>query len=184
MRKKLTVMLLLFALLVSGCATNKTDERQGAETPNTLNHLAYCDQDDSDLCVEGFGKDNSDSLLILFKTKQPKKLQELSVSLSMADSEKETLQCYRADDFPNNIYCTSQRLPESGTSIKLDVFGENKTLLGSGNFRIQYGQINLAGIQSAPNTELNPSYPNASEYPNYPNKPSDTSYPNYPNYPN
>lgn len=195
MNKKIYTTLILLALLITGCAKNESQNAAEISTPNTLNHLAYCNVDDSKLCVEGFGKDSGSSLVILLKAKRLDDLQGIKVNVSREDETQVAFECYRSDDFVTDIYCTGKTLPASDEKIKIDIFDRNEKLLGSGYFSVQYGQITFPRTQASPLTGADnadyPNYPNTSngpaDYPNAPgsaNTPDAPSYPSYPSYPN
>lgn len=172
-------ILFIFSILLSACAQGSTEEAHPTEPINTLEYLPYCSDDASNLCVEGFGKEADEKLIVLF---QSKKNNEISVRATDENGQETALDCYPAEGFSQNIYCIGVILPESGSKLKIDAYetGSSK-LLGSGNFHIQYGQIEFAGkIPASPTPQESVSYPNSeSETP-----PNPASYPNYPNYPN
>ena len=180
---------LLLVFIISGCGKKPEDTANGL---NTLQHLAYCNEDDSRLCVEGFGKEKDEHLVILLRTKD-KRDADIFLEVKMGE-EKITFECYSSDEFAFNTYCIGDILPNSGEMIGINAYSmDSNTLLGSGNFRIQYGQIKF--IQTLPDPQGIPSsYPNYSTYPAtetnteispiYSNTPTYPSSPNYPNYPN
>lgn len=164
------ILIVLFLFFLSSCINQTGKEVFQTPEPNTLKHIAYCNINSSKLCVEGFGKDNNQHLIILF---QSKAIVDKDITVYLTSNEERVpFICSRSEEFPENIYCTGPILPEAGDTIKIDAFStDNTKLLGSGNFRIQYGQIEFLGKL--------PVVPIAEE-----NTQSPASYPNYPNYPN
>ena len=167
---------LLFVFIISGCGKKPEDTANGL---NTLQHLAYCSEGDSRLCVEGFGKEKNEHLVILLRTKDKR---DTDIFLEIKTGEKKIVfECYPSDEFAFNIYCVGDILPDSGATIGINAYSMGgNNLLGSGNFRIQYGPTEF--IETPPDPQDIPS--NAEANPIYSNTPTSPSSPSYPNYPN
>jgi hypothetical protein len=156
-------------LLLAGCS-------RGAEaTPQATPTLAppppgftYCDIDPAKICLEGFGQDVEERLLVLFTIAD-----EIYTNIYIrADGpEGEMLfRCQQSERFPENIYCLGEPFPE-GELIKLNVYSKrDNDFLAIGVFNVEYVELPESDIVFYEDVTPGSSYPN----PSYPNP----SYPN------
>lgn len=178
-------LLALFALLlVSGCNLEPEPIPTATPTPEPPPlGITYCDIDPSDLCLEGFGLDIDERLLILFKA-DDRLFTNIYIRTDGPDGEM-LFDCQPSEDFLENVYCLGDEFPE-GESIKLNIHSKrNDRLIALGVFNVQYTNlptrdvvfevdatpIPSPAIAAEPVTPtLVPSYTNPS-YPNpaYPN---------------
>ena len=161
----ITIALLAFITACSG------EEKETPETSSPPEHTSltidYCNNSSTDLCLEGFGEEGEENLLILLKAKN------IDFRNIYINAEKDGAEiqftCASSADFPENIYCSGDTVP-NGEDIQLKIYTkENKKLVAEGTFTIQYGNIQGTGDVEYNETE---------------SKSSELNYPNYPNYPN
>ncbi|MBT3190011.1 MAG: hypothetical protein HN736_14790 [Anaerolineae bacterium] len=183
-QKKLFLLLISLLILLSSC---NREFKDAVETP-TLQasvEFTYCNINSSNLCIEGFGKENENKTIILFKIE---KANFPNFYLRVNESQEDiTYTCSSSQDFPRNAYCVGEIFPNN-EKISIDVYAtESDSLIVTGEFTIQYGKLKTPEDLNAPQNPSQPDYPNYSDYPNYPNYPNNYSYPfnpSYPNYPN
>jgi hypothetical protein len=178
-------LLALFVLLVvAGCNPEPEPTPTTTTTPEPPPlAITYCDIDRSDLCLEGFGLDNDERLLILFKA-DDRLFANIYIRSDGPDGEM-IFECRQSEDFLENVYCLGDEFTE-GESVKLNIHSKrNDRLIALGVFNVQYTNlptrdvvfegdatpIPSPAIAAEPVTPtLVPSYTNPS-YPNpaYPN---------------
>jgi len=175
MKKPNKLFLVFFPLLIllSSCATPAPEKEIEETQAPAFAEITYCNIDDSTLCLEGFGKESGENLIILFKADNPD-----FENIYLRVNKNSRFQCAKSQEFPENIYCIGEIIP-NGTEIEINVYTDtDNTQLASGKFTIQYGKLQLAEdtkFEETSTPQIPPPYP---DYPNYPN------HPNYPNYPN
>lgn len=175
MKKPNKLFLVFFPLLIllSSCATPAPEKEIEETQAPAFVEITYCNIDDSTLCLEGFGKESGENLIILFKADNPD-----FENIYLRVNKNSRFQCAKSQEFPENIYCIGEIIP-NGTEIEINVYTDtDNTQLASGKFTIQYGKLQLTD-----DIELEAS-PTSPDYPNSPTFPDPPSYPNYPNYPN
>jgi len=164
-------------VLLAGCnrAAEATPQATPTPAPPPLD-VTYCDIDPSDLCLEGFGLDSEDRLLVLWKADD-----RFYADIYMrADGPEGEIffECQQSENFLENIYCLGEAYPEDEL-IKLNIYSNsNDRLIAIGVFNVQAGSLPSpdvvfkADITPTPSRveSSTPSYPN----PSYPN----SSYPN------
>lgn len=179
---KRTLLLVICALvLLTGCSRGPENPPQPTETPGPAPFdVTYCDIDSAEICLEGFGQDAEERLLVLFKA-----IEELYTNIYIrADGpEGETsFECQQSEDFSENIYCLGENFPE-GELIKMNIYSKrDDKLLAIGVFTVDYGDLPEPGIAFQPGATPTPSLTPAVTSSPVPTQPS-PSYPN-PSYPN
>ena len=177
--KTFPVLVLLILLVLTGCSreAGPTPEATQTAAPPPLS-VTYCDIDlSSDLCLDGFGQEGKDKLLILLK-KNDQLFDDIDVQVKY-DWEEYPFECDHSQVILGNIYCTGEVRPENGDSIQMNVYSRNDdSLIAKGVFIVEYTNIPVpAALEPAAPPEKIPT-PRPTR-PNYPNP----SYPN-PSYPN
>ena len=173
---KMLISLIAFSLIIiSGC-TPATEEKTETEEALPIAEVQYCNLGDSTLCLEGFGKENEENLIILFKSEKPD-FEEIYLRIN-EETENIPYQCSPSQEFPKNIYCIGEIFP-NGEEIEINIYTKNDNAqIATGGFTIQYGNLQLSDdteFEDSPTFPNSPDYPNDSDYPNAPD------YPNYPN---
>ena len=178
-QKRLIVLLIVTIILLASCSSDKKTTPEPSKTLPYLS-IAYCNIDSDNLCLEGFGQEGEDNMLILFKANNP----DFANIYVRANENKEDIEfnCSVSEEFSENIYCVGEKFP-NGEEIDLKIYTKNdQELIATGKFKIQYGNIqmpdNMNLSKDSDNYEAGSSSPDSPNYPNHPN------YPNYPNYPN
>jgi hypothetical protein len=181
---EIAIEALFVLLVVAGCNSEPEPTPTTTTTPEPPPlAITYCDIDRSDLCLEGFGLDNDERLLILFKA-DDRLFANIYIRSDGPDGEM-IFECRQSEDFLENVYCLGDEFTE-GESVKLNIHSKrNDRLIALGVFNVQYTnlptrdvvfevdatQIPSPAIAAEPVTPtLVPSYTNPS-YPNpaYPN---------------
>lgn len=168
-------------VLLAGCSRGAEAIPQPTDTPAPEPFdVTYCDIDTAEICLEGFGVDVEERLLILFKA-----IDEVYTNIYIrADGpEGETLfECQQSDDFSENVYCLGE-IFHDGELIKMNIYSKSDNkLLAIGVFNVHYGELPESGIvfqQDATTTPSSITTVTASPVPTL----STPSYPN-PSYPN
>ncbi len=152
--KKIPFLILIPLLLLSACSSAPAPQEEPSPTP--LPSLPYCNEDDTDICLEGFGQENEEHTIILLKANN-----QSYRDIYLQVDEDNTFTCLQTEEFPENIYCSGLFF-QNGEEILIEVYSNlNEELIAQGEFTIQYG-----AYQTPPNLQPPASYPN---YPNYPN---------------
>lgn len=156
-------------------------------SPSSSPEIPYCNQNDATLCLEGFGKEGKDTLLILFQDRHTV-LHSLKVQKG-GDQSPKFFQCAHSEKFPEYVYCAGDFI-QNGAYTKITAYNAQKEILAQGGFTIQQGDLTFlkaeipqeilskTPTQNAVERIDNPSptpTPALFDYPNYPNSP------NYPN---
>ena len=188
--KKMIVFspVLLVLALLTNCsrATEATPEIAQTSTPSPF-EVTYCDINPSDICLEGFGTDSNDRLLVLFKA-DDRFFADIYIRAKGPGSVI-FFECQQSGLSPENIYCLGEPFPE-GELIKLNIYSKsNDSLIAVGVFNVEYSDFPAPDVvfgitptpspipeaNTTPTSSLEPSYPNPS-YPN-PSYPNPTSAP-------
>ncbi len=152
--KKIFFLILVSLLLLSACSSAPAPQKESSPTP--LPSLPYCNEDDTDICLEGFGQESEEQTIILLKANN-----QNCRDIYLLVDEDNTFTCLQTEEFPINIYC-SGLLFQNEEEIFIEVYSNlNEKLIAQGEFTIQYG-----AYHAPPNLQAPTSYPN---YPNYPN---------------
>lgn len=142
--------------------------------------VTYCDIDPAVICLEGFGLDPEERLLVLFKVID----QDYSKIYIHADGPDGEIvfECQQSDEFPENVYCLGAPFPDEEL-IKLNIYSKSSNkLLAIGVFKVQYAELPEPDIvfeinaTPTPSPEPSSTEPSGTE-PSYPNP---TAYPNPP----
>lgn len=178
LRKRSVFFIILILLFITACNGNPTQVPENSQiySDSSPLNITYCNISSTDLCLEGFGKEGEDNLLILFKADNPV-FADIYVGIEKGKDEI-VFECIQAQDFSKNVYCSGDIFP-NGENIQLNIYAkEDEKLIAKGGFTIQYGVI-----QRADDIEFEISTPESSK-PSYPNESNEPNEPDEPNYPN
>lgn len=154
--RKVLLLILVMLFILSACSSTPAPQEKTSPSPTPLPSLPYCNEDDTDICLEGFGKKGEEQTIVLLKANTPNYR-----DIYLQVNEDSTFTCLKVEEFPENIYCNGL-LFQNEEEIFIEVYSNlNDELIAEGEFTIQYG---------AYQTPSNPQHPD--------------NYPNYPNYPN
>jgi len=160
---KLFLAFALSLILLNSCTPTSKKETEESPPP-PIAEISYCNMDDSTLCLEGFGEENEENLIILFKSNSSE-FKDIYLRINK-NGENIPYQCAQSQEFPENIYCIGDFFPND-EEITIGVYTfNNDTPIGKGKFTIQYGDLQLSDDVEFENSPTFPDYPN---YPNYPN---------------
>ena len=171
--KKLFFIIPMMLVLATACSGEAKHTRESSSPSDQKPiEISYCNIASSDLCLEGFGQEGDDSLLILFKADNPL-FADIYISIEKDKSEV-LFACTQSQDFPENLYCSGDFF-QNGEDIQLKIYTrEGNELIAEGQFSIQYGKIRSPNKIENEDSKFGSKIPN---YPNYPNYP-DSSYEN------
>ena len=167
--KKSSSLVTLVLVLLTACsrATEPTPRATHTPLPPPFG-ITFCDINPAEICLEGFGLDGEERLLVLFQVDDPV-YTDIYIRADGPDGEI-LFECVQSQNFPENIYCLGEQYPE-GESIKLNIYSKkNNKLIAIGVFNVQYTDLPVPDILFGAEGTPEPSYPN----PSYPNP----SYPN------
>ena len=176
MQTKLICSVLLPLALLTSCSREAEQMPEATQTlaPPPLN-ITYCDIAPSDLCLEGFGQEGEDKMLILFKA-DDRSFADIYVRVDQPEGEV-VFECLQSKDFPENVYCLGDAFPDEAR-LKLDIYSKsNEKIIAMGVFIVQYVTL------PAPDVEFGVATPEATVSVSTP-VPIPTPEPSYPNYPN
>ena len=130
----------------------------------------------SDLCLEGFGLDEDERLLILFKADD---LFFADIYIRADGPDGEILfDCRQSEEFLENVYCLGDPFPEDEI-IQLNIYSnDNDRLVALGVFNVLYDDLPTPDVVFGEETTPTPAIATTAE-PSFP----DPAYPN-PSYPN
>jgi hypothetical protein len=172
-KKPILAIVALILVLLTACSRGAEPTPQPTQTPLPPPFgVTFCDIDPADICLEGFGLDIEERLLVLFKVED----QVYADIYIRADGpEGEILfECQQSENFTENVYCIGEPFPE-GELIKLNIYSKSSNkLIAIGVFNVQFSNLPEPDfVFGTPSPE--PSYPN----PTYPNPlyPNPTSIP-------
>lgn len=171
--KRTFTIITLFLLLLTGCSRQIEPTPQATETlaPPPF-EVTYCDINPSDMCLEGFGLNIDEGLLILFRVDDPL---YADIYIRADGPEGEMLfECQQSESFSENVYCLGEPVDEQEL-IKLNIYPKSSNkLIAIGVFNIEFTGLPepdvVFGANVTPTPSPEPSYP----VPSYPNP----SYPN------
>ena len=165
---KMLLITIALLVLITACSSESKDTPEPTSLPaQTSRTIDYCNNDSTDLCLEGFGEEGDEVLLILLKATNIG-FRDIYINVEKDGAEIQ-FTCASSAGFPENIYCSGNIVP-NGENIQLKIYTkENKKLIAEGAFTVQYGDIQGSG-----NVEDNKSGSERPEldsqnYPNYPN---------------
>ena len=174
--EKYLALLLFTVLLLAGCSreTELTSEASPTPGPPPF-EVTYCDiAPSSDLCMEGFGQQEEDKMLILFIAND-RFFANIYIRTDL-DQEEVVFECQQSQNFLENVYCLGDAFPED-ENIKLNIHAKsNDRLIAQGVFIVQYDAL------PEPDVEFGVATPTATGP--VPTVSSPTPEPSYPNYPN
>lgn len=172
---KIKFVLFISALvLLTACTPSIESTPQAKETSMPAPYgVTFCDIDPGDICLEGFGLDIEENLLVLFKVFE-KVYEDIYIRADGPDGEI-IFRCQHSEGFTENVYCLGEPYPE-GELIKLNIYDRNSNKLTAlGVFKVQFGDLPEPDFVFEPETtptappavisSATPSYPN----PIYPN---------------
>ena len=176
--KQISSWLALALVLLAGCSREPEPTPQATRTPvPPPMDVTYCDINPGDVCLEGFGLDIDERLLILFKA-DDRSFADIYVRANGPDGEI-LFECQQSESFPESVYCLGDPFPE-GNPIKLNIYSKSSNrLIAIGVFNVQYGNLPESDVtfladdtptpppigEGTPTSSPEPSYPN----PSYPN---------------
>ncbi len=171
-RLKQTALLVTLAMVLLTACSRATEPPPAATQtplPPPLD-VTFCDIASADICLEGFGQDADEKLLVLFKVNDPP-YADIYMLADGPDGEI-FFECQPSKDFPENVYCLGEPFPE-GDPIKLNIYAASTNrLIAIGVFNVEYSNLPapdvVFGAKATPTPSTsypNPSYPN----PSYPN---------------
>lgn len=179
--KQIPFLSLLIVLLFAGCSreTEPTPEASPTSGPPPF-EVTYCDiAPSSDLCLEGFGQQEEDKMLILFIAND-RFFANIYIRTDL-DQEEVVFECQQSQNFLENVYCLGDAFPEE-ENIKLNIHAKsNDKLIAQGVFIVQYGALPEPDVEfdiATPTAIVPVPTPVSSPVP------SPTPEPSYPNYPN
>ena len=158
--QKQLLLLIITILLLTSCSSDEqtSPTPEPSQTPEPIWSMNYCNITPQNLCLEGYGQESEDNLLILLKADNPD-FRNIYLHVN-ENKENAKFTCTASDLFPENIYCIGENFP-NGVTIELKVYAaDTHKIISIGDFTIQSGNMQL------PNDIINEDYPN---YPNYPN---------------
>ena len=177
--KKIPSLVLLALMLLTGCSREADLKPEATQTPAPPPlGVTYCDINPSDLCLEGFGLEGEDKMLILFKA-EDRSFADIYVRVDQPEDEV-AFECQHSKNFPENVYCLGDAFPDE-SGIKLDIYSKSDaSLIAIGVFIVQYSGI------TAPDVDFGIETPEATATGStfVPTSTPEPTYPNYPNYPN
>jgi hypothetical protein len=161
--------------LIAGCSLKATQTPKDTLTPiSTPFGVTYCDINPSDLCLEGFGLEDEDKMLILFKA-DDRTYANIKVLLEQSEGES-YLECLQSKAFPESVYCRGDAVPD-GEKIELLIYTiPDETLKATGAFILHYGSIQEPGVEFGITPKATLTSSPGSAYPNL--STSDSAYPN------
>jgi hypothetical protein len=176
-RVKETFLLVVSALvLLTACSQKADPTPQATQTaPPPPLDVTYCDIDPADICLEGFGLDLEERLLVLFKVSD----QDYSHIYIHADGPDGEIffECQQSEEFPEDVYCLGAPFPDEEL-IKLNIYSKSSNkLVAIGVFKVQYGDLPEPDITFEADATPTPSPEPSSTGTSYPNP---TAYPNPP----
>ena len=139
-QKETFILILLSSFLFAACNRTVEATPQATQIPaRPPVEITYCDIDQADLCLEGFGLDAEERLLILFKTDDPL---YADVYIRAVGPDGEMLfECQQSENFPENVYCLGDTFPE-GERIKLNFYSKsNNNFIAIGVFNVTYSGL-------------------------------------------
>lgn len=179
------LIFLLFLFTVSCREALPAPQSLDENLPSSLAELSYCNEDDSGLCLEGFGKEKDEKLIILLQDNN-RLITRLQVQEEGKSSQYD-FKCAYPENFPQYIYCVGDFI-ENGALIQLSVYDVAGKLSAQGKFAIQQGDLSsfvgdiavepVLTPTAIPTKDIDDENSENLPSPNYPN------YPNYPSYPN
>lgn len=172
-QKRLFSLVMIILLLLTGCSREAEPTPQATQTPFPPPFVVtYCDINPADMCLEGFGLDIDENLLILFRADNPI---YADIYIRAVGPESEMLfECQHSEKFPENVYCLGEPFQEKDL-IKLNIYSKsNNNFIAIGVFNVQYSNLPepdvVFGVEATPTASPDPSYPNPSTpTPSYPN---------------
>jgi len=185
-KRMLWPSLVVFILLV-GCNQETEPSPPPTQTPLPPPlSITYCDIDPSDVCLEGFGLDIEERLLVLLESND-RTYADIYIHANGPEGEM-LLECQQSENFPENVYCLGEPFSE-GDLLKLNIYAKsNNKLLAIGVFNVLYSGLPEPDVdfeanatptrtpfEETPTPDTGESYPNP-PYPNpsYPNQTPDS----------
>jgi len=178
--KKILFLGLLLVLLSTGCSREAVSIPEATTTPAPPPfEVTYCDIDPSDMCLEGFGLEDEDKMLILFKA-DDRFFANIYIRAER-DQDEIVFECQQSQNFLENVYCLGDAFTE-GENIKLNIYAKsNDRLIAEGIFIVQYGHLPEPDVEFGVVTPT-ATVPVPTLVPTSVSSP--TPKPSYPNYPN
>jgi hypothetical protein len=178
-KKRTFTICVLLLLLVAGCSREIETPPPATQTagPSPFD-VTYCDINPSGMCLEGFGLNADERLLILFKAAKPR-YRNIYIRADVPDGENH-FECQQSGNSQENVYCLGDPIDEKEL-IKLNIYAiKGNKLIAIGVFNVQltslpepdvkFGAATTPTPASASAPASTPSYPNPSgPTPSYPN---------------
>jgi hypothetical protein len=177
-KKQTFAVLALLLSLLAACAPQAAPPPRPTGTPSPpLFEITYCDIDPSNICLEGFGLNIDEGLLVLFKATDPL-YEDIYIRADGSDGEN-LFECRHSAQFPENIYCLGNPVDEKEL-IKLNIYSNDSNKpLAIGVFNVQYTDLPEPDVEFGVEATPTPSPAPSSPSPSYPNP--DDANPSYPN---
>lgn len=174
----------LFLVLLVNCRQKVEQAPENTLTPvPTPFGITYCDIKPSDLCLDGFGLEDEDKMLILFKA-DDRTYANIKVLMEQSEGEFD-LECLQSKTFLESVYCQGEAVPD-GEKIELSIYSASDGVMrAKGAFIVYYGYLPEPDVEFESTPNVTPTATPGSAYPN-PATPTSTLEPEYPNpsYPN
>ena len=181
--KQIPFLSLLIVLLLAGCSRETEPTLEVSPTPGPPPfEVTYCDiTPSSDLCLEGFGQQEEDKMLILLIAND-RFFANIYIRADL-DQEEVVFECQQSQNFLENVYCLGDAFPEE-ENIKLNIHAKsNDRLIAEGVFIVQYGALPEPDVEFGVATPT-ATVPAPTSIPSPISISSPTPEPSYPNYPN
>ena len=180
--KKLTLAIVAFILvLLTACSRGADPTPRATLTPLPPPvSVTFCDIDPADICLEGFGLDIEENLLVLFKVKD-QVYADIYIRADGPDDEI-LFECQQSENFTENVYCIGAPFPE-GELIKLNIYSKSSNkLIAIGVFNVQFDNLPEPDITFEADATPTPSpvadaTATSSPEPSYPSYPNSNSTP-------
>jgi hypothetical protein len=172
-KKRAFALCALLLVLVAGCSREVEPPPPATQTPLPPPfEVTYCDINPSNMCLEGFGLNIDERVLILFKAVKPR-YANIFIRADVPDGES-LFECQQSDNVPENVYCLGDPVDEEEL-IKLNIYSKrNNSLIALGVFNVKFTSLPepdvIFGATATPSPSSDPSYPNpTAPTPSYPN---------------
>lgn len=173
MKRTFTIFALVL-FLVAGCSREVEPPPPATPTSGPPPfEITYCDISPSNMCLEGFGLNSEERLLVLFKAAKPR-YRNIYIIADGPEGER-LFECHQSKNAQENVYCLGEPIDEKEL-LKLNIYSEKSNkLIAIGVFNVQLTglpepDVEFGAMNATPVPSPDPSYPNpAGPTPSYPN---------------